>query len=266
MAGLREMLHRLPAIGLDELNDRAALTSRVDHKYALPQDELAAALRSVGDGLDILEVAGRRQSRYESVYFDTPDRRVFRDHVEDARPRWKARTRRYVDTGACYLELKVKTRDDETVKRRIEHDGGLSQAARRFLADVLDEHAAGPLPDDLAPVLVTRFSRVTLVRRGAEERVTIDRGIELAVVAGGTARLREDCAVVETKTPDGRGALDDLLAGRGVQPVSISKYRLGIEMLEGAAGPASPLAADFEPAGGEPPSACRRRPAGTGAT
>ena len=38
-------------------------------------------------------------------------------------------------------------------------------------------------------------------------------------------------ALVETKSEDGRGRADELLAGAGFAPVSLSKYRTGIDLL-----------------------------------
>src|SRR3954447_15643846 len=127
----------LPSVSLEALDERAALRRRVDCKYVVPRDELAAVVEEVGEEYDALEIEGRRSFDYESIYFDTPDLRCFDDHVEGRRPRFKIRTRLYRDSATCFLEVKVKTGDEETVKRQRPHDpsahGGLDPDDREFL-------------------------------------------------------------------------------------------------------------------------------------
>jgi hypothetical protein len=43
--------------------------------------------------------------------------------------------------------------------------------------------------------------------------------------------MRPRFALVETKTEEGKAAVDHLLAERGHQPVTISEYRFGVGML-----------------------------------
>ncbi|MEU4242708.1 CotH kinase family protein [Actinoplanes sp. NPDC026619] len=64
-------LHALPAVGLAELEQRAALCSRVDRKYLMPAADVAGVL----DGLDAraLEIGGIRRFTYRSLYFSGAD-------------------------------------------------------------------------------------------------------------------------------------------------------------------------------------------------
>lgn len=66
-------LWRLNPIGLAQLNDRAALQTRVDRKYLLPVADAYALLGQVSADTRALKIDGRRVFAYESVYFDTPD-------------------------------------------------------------------------------------------------------------------------------------------------------------------------------------------------
>jgi hypothetical protein len=43
--------------------------------------------------------------------------------------------------------------------------------------------------------------------------------------------LRDDRALVETKSEGGEGRLDAMLRNAGCEPMSISKYRLGVGLL-----------------------------------
>ena len=56
-----------------------------------------------------------------------------------------------------------------------------------------------------------------------------------------SAHLRDELVIVETKTADGEGRCDRLLARAGVEPVSLSKYRVGVGLLI-AEDPYPPLA------------------------
>lgn len=223
------------SISLDELNDRAALQRRTDNKYLLPLDDLRQLAEALGDEHDVLEIDGERVFEYESTYFDTPSLQCFRDHVEDRRPRYKVRTRCYVTTGDCFFEVKVKRSDDDTSKRSVEHDperrGSIPAEARELVAETLSKCGLGEPDGELSATLVTRFDRVTVAARESPERTTFDFGIELVAPDGDTAVLDRDYVILETKTEDGDGAWDRALRGAGYEPISLSKYRVGIALL-----------------------------------
>jgi hypothetical protein len=232
---ISDLLGGFAPVSLDELDQRAALLQRVDRKYAANVDclrELAARL--AGDH-DILEVEGRRLFRYRSAYFDTPDRRCFRDHVEDRLPRFKARVRTYEDTGQCVFEVKLTRAEGETDKRQVAHDVQAAQRltpeAEECLSQALDD-AGLTVPDELGHNLTTSFSRLTLAARGGSERLTCDMGIALAAPTGQTVHMREELVLIETKSETGESPADRALAELGVAPISLSKYRVGIGLLD----------------------------------
>jgi VTC domain len=232
---LEEVFAALEPVSLGALDERAALRRRVDSKYVVPREELAEVVEAAADAYEALEIDGHRAFDYESVYLDTPDLLCFRDHVDNRRPRFKIRTRMYYETEACFVEVKVKTADEETVKRQMPHDpsahGGLNPEARRFLDESLDELTGSPAPEALAPSLWTRYRRLTLASIEGGERVTTDLDVRLAAADDRATTLRDDLALVETKTEEGRGAVDRLLAEGGHEPVTISKYRFGVGTL-----------------------------------
>jgi hypothetical protein len=207
---LEDLLSALRPISLSALDERAALLRRVDHKYVAERDTLAVLIERLGDDHDVLEIDGRRVFAYDTVYLDTEDLRCFRDHVEDVRPRFKARTRCYLDAGDCVFEVKVKHGDGETDKRQTDD----TDAAR-----------------ELTEVLRTSFDRATLAAREGDTRLTIDVGVTLATIGGESVRLRGGLALVETKSEDGESPGDRVLAELGARRVSLSKYRTGIDAL-----------------------------------
>jgi hypothetical protein len=229
-----ELLGSLRAISLEELDDRAALLHRVDAKHLVDRDAFAALVQRLAGDHEVLEIDGRRAFAYETVYFDSPQLGCYRDHVEGRRPRWKARTRLYRDSGICHFEVKIKGADDETDKRRADHPreavDRLGEDAERLVRDALGEAGLAP-PAQLEPVLRTTFDRVTLAAAQGGARVTCDLGLGLARMDGERRRLRPDLVLVETKSEDGDSPADVLLAEQGVAPVSLSKYRVGVDLL-----------------------------------
>jgi len=243
------VLEELDPISLEELDERSALRRRVDTKYVVSTERLSDLIREVAPSYEVLEIDGQRRFAYDSVYFDSPELRCFRDHVEDRRPRFKARSRLYRQTEACFFEVKV--RRDETVKRQLPYDpsahGSLTDEARAFLDETLREIAGRSAPGDLAPTLSTRYDRITLAPREGGERVTIDLGVELGSMDDRSVTLRDGLGLVETKSEEGTGPVDDLLRRDGRDPISISKYRLGVGLL---------LAEDPEGASVQPLRSC----------
>jgi hypothetical protein len=230
-----DVLESFHAVSLDEMDERAAFQRRVDTKYLLPQDQLAGLATELRSDHGALEAAGTRLSSYESVYFDTPALRSFDDHVEDRLPRFKIRSRLYVDSGTCSFEVKVKQDEDETVKEHLPYEPGdhgtLTDEAREFVDASLRRCAGEQGPRDLGPSLTTTFRRATFAARDGHERVTCDLALQLLRPDGAAAALVDDLVLVEVKSEGGRGRCEQLLRAAGVEEVSVSKYRSGIALL-----------------------------------
>jgi VTC domain len=222
-------------VSLEEMDARAAFQRRVDSKFLLPAERFAAVAEDLRSDHDALEAAGTREARYESVYFDTPGLRCFDDHVEGTLPRFKIRTRLYVDGRACSFEVKIKQGDGETTKQQLPYDPAehatLTPEARAFADRSLHRCAGRPAPEHLVPALTTRFRRATLVARDGSERVTCDLELRLVRSDGGCAELVDHLVLVEVKSEAGTGRCERLLRDAGVDEVSVSKYRSGIALL-----------------------------------
>jgi hypothetical protein len=231
---IAQRLERFGAVSLSELDERAALLRRVDNKYAVERDvflELADRLR---EDHEVLEIRGRRMFAYRTTYFETPDLRCFRDHVEGRIPRFKARTRLYQDSNECVFEVKLKTGEDETDKRQIDHPADRSETmtdeARECLSEALTD-AGLEVPDELERRLHTDFHRITLSPRGGSERLTCDLSVRLSGPDHGTAELDPGLVLVETKTEHGDSPADRELRRRGIETISLSKYRVGMSLV-----------------------------------
>ncbi|MFD6447864.1 polyphosphate polymerase domain-containing protein [Promicromonospora sp. NPDC060204] len=250
------MIDTLAPVTLDELNEAAALQTRRDRKYVLTPDELDDLLAALPPAR-VLEIDGSRSFAYDSTYFDTPELDAYRLAATRRRRRFKVRTRTYVDTGTCFVEVKTRAGRGTTVKERQPHDDADHLGpARTFVSERLAD-AGAPSAPVLAPTLRSRYHRTTLLLDDA--RVTLDTGLvwDLLLPAApdnadagltdadhtgaGSADasvLRSatigDLVVVETKTAAGSGpsSVDRLLWRAGHRPDRISKYATGLAVLE----------------------------------
>jgi len=219
------------AVDLDDLEAAAALLTRRDRKYIVPEAVAAELVARLAGASRALEIAGRRSFRYESVYFDTPERASYLGAARRRRRRYKVRTRSYLDAGRCLLEIKTRDTRGRTVKERLEHPvelrGRLDAAGRAFVSSC-------PLVGDdvvaLAPALVTRYGRATLLVDGYAVRVTIDTDVEAATPDGRLVVLA-GMAIVETKSGGPPSVADRVLWSLGHRPTRVSKFCTGLAAL-----------------------------------
>ena len=71
-----------------------------------------------GPGLRALEIDGLRQFGYTSTYLDTDELDSFRATAHKRARRGKVRTRRYLDSGLSFLEVKTRRRGANDSRRR----------------------------------------------------------------------------------------------------------------------------------------------------
>ena len=222
-------LGNLESVGLAELNSEASLLTRKDRKYLVPVS-LARLLVDQSD-VRVLEIDGRRTFRYESIYFDTPARVSYLAAAHKRRRRFKVRTRSYLDSGICALEVKTRERRGLTEKHRlpyeVERRTSLNSEALEFIGRF---ERIAPLSQQLEPVLTTRYERTTLLEPNSMSRITIDTNLEIETADGSNISLPE-MAVVETKTSGQPCAVDHFLWSRHQRPTKISKYCTGLAAL-----------------------------------
>ncbi|MFI7638820.1 polyphosphate polymerase domain-containing protein [Nonomuraea sp. NPDC049400] len=218
-------------IGLEEVPE---LMSRVDRKYIVTGTTMAALAAELGDRFAVLRIGARRQFRYSSTYFDTPDLLTFHQHRQDRRRRFKVRTRTYLDGGGQWLELKLNGARGSTDKHRIPYDDApgqtLTPEALDFVRDTLLTELHLIAPETLGPVLSTDYRRVTFIDPSGAARLTCDTGL-ICRDGQASASARRDLVLLESKSADGRAWVDKVLRGLGAQPVSVSKYCLAVAAL-----------------------------------
>ena len=257
----------LASTSLAELNGAAGLLTRVDRKYLVPLERAQNLVDGLTSDARVLDIDGRRRFSYASTYFDTPGLEAFMLAARKRRRRFKVRTRTYLDSGLCFLEVKTRGARGTTVKRRMGYHPNdasrLTGPGRAFVAACLaSTGVTGPAAAQqvaaLRPVLATTYERTTLHLPRAEARATIDTALtwrrltpvareRTAVGAGAPQALRPahltaaiddgepvavaGVAVVETKNPATPSPADRALWDAGHRPTRISKYATGMALL-----------------------------------
>ncbi|GAA0715749.1 polyphosphate polymerase domain-containing protein [Dactylosporangium roseum] len=258
---LRQALTGLPPVSLADVTSAAALLTRVDRKYLLPARSAGAFVAALGAGVTALEIDGRRLFEYDSVYFDTADLDTYRAHLQRRRRRYKVRTRSYLDSGECLLEVKLKGARGVTVKQRLRYPFAdrerLTGAGLGFVREALGD-AYQITPPALGPVLRTRYRRATLVTDDRSTRLTCDVGLVCSADDWSGAQWRgrsswarlegraaaaerrppdrlapglRDHVLVEVKSANQSTPVDRILRGLGVRPAVMSKYCVAVAML-----------------------------------
>jgi hypothetical protein len=218
----------LAPLSLQELK-RYALLNRTDTKYLLTERQALEILDAVRPDYRALEVDGLRAGHYYTKYFDTPDLRMYLDHHNGHRDRYKVRVRTYLDSGVCFLEVKRKNNHERTSKQRlpVTVGSGLVGASADFV------RAHTPYDSDaLIESVTTEFLRVTLGGVNALERLTIDFGFCFQW-RGLRGRL-PGLVIVEVKQPrySTQSSFMQQLIARHVESSSFSKYCVGLVVLD----------------------------------
>ena len=200
---------------LAELNSAAGLLTRVDRKYLVPLKSAQDLVDGLAPHAQVLAIDERRRFSYASTYFDTPELDAFMLTARKRRRRFKVRTRTYLDSGLCFLEVKTCGARGTTVKRRMGYHADdasrLTGPGRAFVTaclastGVTGSAAAHEVAAVLRPVLATTYQRTTLHLPRAEARATIDTALTWQRL--GPAPFTGASAATSPGTPTGPQAL-----------------------------------------------------------
>jgi|WetSurMetagenome_2_1015567.scaffolds.fasta_scaffold107466_2 hypothetical protein len=228
-SGLNIILDSFDFISLNEM-DRVKLMNRVEKKYVFPANRLPELMSMLKDSYRVLDMEHLRFFQYSTTYLDTPDFLFFNQQVRGKLNRYKVRYRRYESTGTSFLEIKKKTNKSRTIKWRIENhlkpdspDNEAKSFIRKYLPDRLP---------DLQPVLINSFSRITLVGKEINERITLDFDITFASPYGKITGL-PFLAIAELKHEKYNCAspFGSAMKKMCIQPGRFSKYCIGSALI-----------------------------------
>lgn len=218
------LLNKFEPITLERM-DAIRLMNRIDTKFVTDTLSLKNLLKdALNQGYMIFESTGERIHAYDSIYFDTSDLRMFNDHRRGKAVRQKIRTRVYLGSGLCFLEVKKKNNHSRTRKKRVElplaafQDFRDDSEACRWLSSHSDFGS-----DDVLPAVETSFNRMTLVDKGLTERLTIDTSVAFRNLRTGAAADLGAAAIIELKQ-DGRirSKMKGILLKHRIKPIDIT--------------------------------------------
>lgn len=220
-------------ISLEEMKG-VRLMNRIDTKYILHISQLPALLEKCAEFYCMQENNGTRLSGYRTMYYDTDAHDAYLLHLHGRAPRQKLRSRIYEDDGEAFFEIKNKTNQGRTKKKRVPIPQDCFQNfTKDSTALEFAEERARWSPSALSPALEIKFSRLTLVNFERTERITIDTSLEFFNPRSKNTIEMPQVAIVEIKR-DGRcrSTMQDMLLRMRVFPAQISKYCTGMMLTD----------------------------------
>jgi hypothetical protein len=223
-------LGRLMPVSLDALGS-VSLMNRIEVKYLLNLGRVSTLIDLLADRYQALEIGDHRIFRYSSTYMDTSDSLFYYQHVRGQFDRFKIRYRLYESTDLSFLEVKKRTNKGRSIKWRIEKrtaDGFLDSQARGFI----EEHSP-VTADSIRPVLINRFSRITLAGIESRQRITIDFNITFSDFNSDASFCFPWLAIVEIKKESYADSsyFRSIIKKVNAHPTSFSKYCVGSSLL-----------------------------------
>ena len=211
-------------ISLDEMNG-VSLMKRVDTKFILSESQLLKVFSKIQKDYKVLEIDNERLMQYSTLYFDTQNKKCFKEHHNGKLNRYKIRMRKYLVSDICFLEVKKKNNLGVTNKTRRQikdFETILSSDSKEFIYNSQINDLL------LEPALYNNFNRITLVNKNYPERVTIDTN--LSFKSADQEKIFDNLVVIEIKQEGKRlnTVMNKALKLMSILPTNFSKYCLGI--------------------------------------
>ena len=209
---------------LAEMNS-VSLMKRVDTKFILKESQLLEVLSKLYDNYKILEIDQERLMKYSTLYFDSENKKCFKDHHNGKLNRYKIRMRKYLVSDICFLEIKKKNNLGITnkIRRQIkDFETDLTLDSKEFITNSNINNIF------LEPSLYNNFSRMTFVNKSEAERLTID--VDLSFSFGAKEKKFDKLVVIEIKQEGKRlnTTINRVLKSMSILPTNFSKYCIGI--------------------------------------
>lgn len=227
-AHTEHLLAHFDPISLAEM-EHVSLLNRTDTKFVLRVSQLHHVLRQLTEYYQVLDINHTRLNHYQTLYFDTRDFALYRQHHDGLRVRYKVRVREYVDSDLAFWEIKRKTNQERTVKYRLQTPEPVTEIEEpvgKFIDTNTPFHA-----QELEPKLWNRFLRMTLVSKDRPERLTLDLNMEFGW--GAAYATLPGIVVAEVKQERSSSHSDFIRQMRqlSIRPNQFSKYCTGVYML-----------------------------------
>ena len=217
-------LLKFDKITLTEMNS-VSLMKRVDTKFILKESQLLEVLSKLYKDYKILQIDQERLMKYSTLYFDSENKKCFKDHHNGKLNRYKIRMRKYLVSDICFLEIKKKNNLGITnkIRRQIkDFETNLTTESKEFITISNINNLL------LEPSLYNNFSRMTFVNKSEAERLTID--VDLSFSFGAKEKKFDKLVVIEIKQEGKRlnTTINRVLKSMSILPTNFSKYCIGI--------------------------------------
>ena len=201
--------------------DGVKLMKRTDTKFAFRLNQLESLLKKMQAYYKVLEVNKERIQAYNSLYFDTNDRKFYIDHHNSRVNRNKIRFREYIGSGLTFLEVKLKNNKGKTIKKRVmvpKISSQLSAEQKAFIEKIIGRNL------EVSAKQSIRFSRITFVHKEQKERLTID--VNLSFKNDEKKGDLKDIVIAEVKQERMSRSSDFMRIAKemSILPMRLSKY------------------------------------------
>lgn len=218
------ILQKFEPITLEEM-DGVKLMNRTDTKFTFTLDDFEKAMNEVAEHYKVLEVNGKRLSKYKTLYYDTANLHLYGAHHSGKLNRYKIRHRTYVESDLGFLEVKFKNNKGRTLKKRVStyNPPVIWEGENELFLTKTQPYQ----PDTLVPIMWVNYNRCTLVSKTDPERLTID--LDLEFVMDDLTKQMNGLVIAEVKQDKRKSSVFlGVMKKYHIRQGSISKYCLGI--------------------------------------
>ena len=236
MNTINTIITQYESASLEELAHVTAL-NRQDTKFIFNSNRLPELLHQLINDYLILEITPHRIFNYNNLYYDTSDFKLYLQHHNGCRPRYKIRFREYPESTLSYFEIKTKTNQDRTQKSRFKLPSGINHIFHTDLGtDLLSDKTIISMINsntrltakELLPSIGISFTRITLVEKEFRERITIDNNLYCAIDSANQTFNNVTIAEVKQNRYNPQSIFIRTMRRMSVHETRFSKYCMGI--------------------------------------
>jgi len=223
-------LYQFESVSLEEIKS-VELMNRTEIKYIIRLSTLLEILNELPKHYKLLQIGNDRKTDYHTLYFDTPDFKMYKAHHNGKLNRYKIRLRKYLNSNLSFIEIKFKDNKEKTLKKRTPLSGDFDNFGRdikKFISEKSPFNA-----EELLPVLFNDYTRITLVNKKNTERVTIDLNLEFSDKAKKKNIKLSDLVIIEIKQEklSRKSDIVQLMHEKSIRPNGFSKYCIGASLI-----------------------------------
>ena len=197
---------------------------RIDVKYVVNNTQLSQVADYIFNNFYIVKNnTNEVLLKYYSLYFDTDDMQMHKDHVNKKAHRQKIRVREY-QSHDKFLEIKDKN-NHVTTKIRVPVTSYDLDGERQWISDNLMYDTK-----TLKKKLDVEFYRMTFISLDKDVRMTIDSYIKFYNYDTQLVASVDDIIIEIKKTSEDKIELEKRLNDIGIFDSGFSKYNIGIKL------------------------------------